>query len=709
VYISARERKIIEALLLKEEGTTVKELANELEVSSRTVHRDLKAVEDILKEYDLTLKKKSGIGIQVVGEEEKKKHLHLFLFNLSHTEYIPEERQTIILSALLEATEPVKLMSIANDLNVTIPTISNDLNKVSEYLRSFGLSLIRKRGYGVEVHGSEAAKRRAISSLIFDNLDEFQFLSILKENIQKKSTQSIDTITDRLLGLVDKKKLLTIEKQVESIKDELPYSIADSAYIGLVVHLALAVERIHHGESINFDPKYLQSMKNTKEFKIALKIIEDLEKVFNIKIPYDEVGYITMHLMGAKLRHDKDSLLEETSFQVGIKAQNLIRYVSKELQHDLTKNLSLFQDLVTHLRPAIYRIKQNMRISNPLLPKIENDYAELFSICELGVKKVFPELVIPKEEIGYLVVHFASALLNKEEEFYEVSALVICSSGIGTSKILATKLQQEIQEIKTIKNISVFDLDKVNPNDFEIVISTIPLNHFLGDYILVSPILSSTDIDRIKGRIKDRIRDRLKKSHSVLDKKQENNNLTDGNHFVKYISLIQKYSTAIHNVLDYFVLKKLNIISSVDQALRYACDYLLENKVIKDSDIVIKHLLEREQLGGLGIPNTSLALYHTRSSEIVIPSFTIYRMDTPLVMKAMDNSQTEINTILLMLSPENANDETLEVLSYISSLIIRSEETIQLFELKNESDIFSYLANNLEDFFENKLEEIRSV
>ncbi|KHF29642.1 Transcriptional regulator MtlR [Anoxybacillus sp. BCO1] len=72
----------------------------------------------------------------------------MHVFRLSHTEYTPEERQTMILIALLESGEPVKLVSLANDLNVTVATISNDLDKMEEKVEKHGLSLIRKRDMG---------------------------------------------------------------------------------------------------------------------------------------------------------------------------------------------------------------------------------------------------------------------------------------------------------------------------------------------------------------------------------------------------------------------------------------------------------------------------------------------------------------------------------------------------------------------------------
>jgi mannitol operon transcriptional antiterminator len=164
MYISARERQILEMLLSTEDELTVKDLADAIHVSVRTIHRDLKNVEDILAEYELSLVKKSGVGVQVIGSEHKVNELKIFLFSLSHTEYTPEERQTIALCALLEAKEAVKLAGIANDLNVTIATVSNDLNKLEERLQTFGLSLIRRRGYGVQIQGSEGSKRRAMRS-----------------------------------------------------------------------------------------------------------------------------------------------------------------------------------------------------------------------------------------------------------------------------------------------------------------------------------------------------------------------------------------------------------------------------------------------------------------------------------------------------------------------------------------------------------------
>ena len=50
---------------------------------------------------------------------------------------------------------------------------------------------------------------------------------------------------------------------------------------------------------------------------------------------------------------------------------------------------------------------------------------------------------LPDSEIAFIVLHFGGSLKSQSTQLLHV--LVVCSSGIGTSRLLATRLQQSFE------------------------------------------------------------------------------------------------------------------------------------------------------------------------------------------------------------------------------------------------------------------------
>ncbi|EJL46040.1 transcriptional antiterminator, partial [Brevibacillus sp. CF112] len=229
MHVSSRQRSIMEILLQEKKGITVAQIAERIGVSTRTVHRELDALDPLFAESGLELVRKTGAGVEVVGTPEQKLALKMSVLHQTTTEFTAEERKAIILCSLLAATEPVKLISLAIDLKVTTATISHDLDDLEELLGRYDLTLLRKRGYGVELLGNEASKRKAISRLIAEHLDDHELIGIIKENIQNKSSRDMDSISRRLLSLIDREKLMKVENALSHLEAELPYPLPGSA------------------------------------------------------------------------------------------------------------------------------------------------------------------------------------------------------------------------------------------------------------------------------------------------------------------------------------------------------------------------------------------------------------------------------------------------------------------------------------------------
>jgi mannitol operon transcriptional antiterminator len=695
MYISAREKMIIETLILEQDEVTIKELSRKIDVSSRTIHRDLNKIEELINSYQLELIRKSGVGVQIIGQEKGKLELIKQLEGFTYREYTLDERQTMILSMLYESSEPVKLFTLSKDLGVSISTVSADLMKLEEQLKPFQLSILKKRGYGVELSGTEEAKRRAISYAIAKTLKEEGLFSLIKEQIHQQSGKHDDPISERLMHLVDRKKLLKIEDVMKDLYPNLSFSMTDNSYIGLIVHLALAIERILQGENIQIEKMYLKQIALEPEYPIAKKIIDKLMDSFQVDIPEAEVGYITMHLQGAKLRQQDGILHEASNLETYMQAKKLVQLMEKATGYQLMNNESLLEGLVTHLKPAIYRIRQNMGIFNPLLKNIQKDYEELFEQVKVATEKVFPTIVIPDEEIGYLVMHFGSALLGLLGKG-DLKAYIICSSGIGTSKLLASRLQREIPEIAEVINVSIFELNELSLSERDLVISTIYLQAFPREYMMVSPFMTRDEITQVQLYARRQMLIKkpvpaMKESYStveVLKKKMEK---------------IHQFSGTIAEVLTNFHLTSPKNQISIKECIVDACNLLAEQQIIQEAPVVVEALFAREALGGIGIPETKLALYHTRIEQVCRPSFTIHKLEQPVMVKGMDGSEMEVHTLLLLLSPQPFHEHGLEVLSLISTIIIENEQSIKLFETEDELQIQAYLAKKFEIFIEENL------
>src|SRR5699024_4812488 len=90
--------------------------------------------------------------------------------------------------------------------------------------------------------------------------------------------------------------------------------------------------------------------------------------------------------------------------------------------------------------------------------------------------------------------------------------------------------------------------------------------------------------------------------------------------------------------------------------------------------------------------------YHTRASTVLQPVFTVYRQKSPSKVQSMQQEAQSIDTILMMLAPDNVSHEVLEVLIFISSLLLQHSGAPNLCANGNEYEIKQFLAFQLTQF-----------
>ena len=700
--LTTRKKDIINRLCSVDDYVTISTIAQDIGVSSRTVLRELEEIGLWLKTTGIQLDTKTGVGIRISCSLEKKEEL-LALVQMENSVKIftPNERHTIIASELLQNNEPIKLYNFTKILNVSEGTISHDLDKLEQWLKVYNLHLIRKQGLGIYIEGCEKHKRRASVNLIYENLDEKQLLNFIRENITKspEPTGSIEIKTrNRLLNLIDKESIKKLEELIYKAEEDMGYKLADSAYVGLIVHLALAIKRIKNNEKIRMDQGFLNNLKKNIEFEIAKTLSINISTHFNIDIYEDEIGYITMHLMGSKVR---DNVLKNENKTIGnFEIVKLVREIIKVAEAEtgsfigIGNNDKLFIGLVNHLEPAINRLRMNMDIRNPLLEEIKMFYPHLLKVSAKCARVLEDYLgqKLPESEIAYIAMHLGAVIEKKEilpEQLFRVA--VACPSGIGTSRLLATRIEKEYDNIQVVDAISTIHMEEnwLKKEGIDFIISTVPIKSVHIPAITVNPLLLEEDKNGINELIK-----RIEFIDTSLDdSRKTNTNLKD-----KLLKM-HNYSEAIIQVLDNFFLETLRV-ESVEELIG-ATSKLLTHK-IEQQEQLEQDLLGREQKGGTLISGKGISLIHCRTLSVGELHFGAVRLLNPLTYLNSQEEKEEVNLAIVMLAPENSQKTHLEVISEVSKMIIDKPEFLTILRSNSKDEAYQEICSCLNHFYRDK-------
>lgn len=166
MFITFREKSIIELIVRTSGQHTVQSLSSYLAVSARTIQRDLKSIGKMLKDFDLTVQRTAEEGLFIAGKNEQVYRLIQNLISVSPADETPEERKLKLLIILMEEGPFFKKQVLAGQLGISTATLTAHLEDLTTWLQKFFIEVSITRGVGVEVEGTEANKRHAISNYV---------------------------------------------------------------------------------------------------------------------------------------------------------------------------------------------------------------------------------------------------------------------------------------------------------------------------------------------------------------------------------------------------------------------------------------------------------------------------------------------------------------------------------------------------------------
>lgn len=677
MIMSTRTKEIIQIVIAEHGYITIKDIAGKMNISERTVYREIPEITDVLSEYDITLETVSKKGVRLVGTEKKIQCLLKELNTKVHVQIVdPKERMYYIIMQLLHEEDFIKAEALAIDLETSLPTIRNDLKKIGKLVPEYNIRLVQKKGEGICLKGTQVSKDHLLINLLMQNVEIENFLRWLEGDLDKSHPFLVKLSEYGYEGIMQKCHRLF--QNFQEYLEQRELYIEDQGYLEFVALIVLMIRRHNDGEIEN-DKSFLPKRIDKSERKVAEYIVHLIEKEFYIFLEDSEIQYV-LWLVNICIFSKSNREMLETNFVLRPKITEFVEKVEERMGIYLSQDEKLMDGLLTHVDKALKRTRSGMSISNPIIREIEKDYKQLFDIIKSSVHEVFPEDYFPDDEIGYLVLYFAVSLDNITKKTFRI--LVVCSSGMGSSKMLASRLEREIPEIYVRKIVSLIGLGKEELSEYDLILSTIPLYLDPEAYLKVSPLLNKQELELVKEKIRRHKHKTLKR----IEEREKNAKrwesldgflaLSQLNRFTEYSMQLLKDFKVLHldnNVAQDMVCKKI-----IRQIQKTGIDFTEDDfaEYFKKKSVMECYFV---------IPATSVGYFECFMDKIKKPALLVCHFGGQEIVGW--HTEEKIRAVAVLFYPNKMKTLEREFIGSITDVIIEDTNIIQMIEQGDEEGI----------------------
>lgn len=287
IIINSHKRyKSLFLILLRSEGfITSNELAEKLDVSSRTIKNDIKVIRNEIYKYGVRLVSKPGIGYALYIIDINKYRNIRRLLQHYNVESLPDEfdkRIYYIMEKLLLSKTPIKTEELLEEMYIGRTSLSREIKEIRKILKKYHIQLNIIPHNGIYIEGSEFYIRLCMIRLYRNSNLEYRDLN----NEFIKCFYFDETQEDKI------KKII--------IYGLISYDIilSDIKLDRLVDSILLIYNRIKIGYKVVIPIHMLEEIQYTLEFKFTVRLEEQLRKELLLpKLDINEIGFIAIIIL----------------------------------------------------------------------------------------------------------------------------------------------------------------------------------------------------------------------------------------------------------------------------------------------------------------------------------------------------------------------------------------------------------------------------
>ena len=467
-------RKMLLALLERNDFVTLSSLSQTLDISKRSVQNYVNKADGWLVEHELPnvrIVKKQGYGIRLELDAAGRQTLATLLNNQYFTLADGSaDRRIELLRSLIFSREELTIQFLADSFYVSRFVILSDLDWAENWLAQYQLRLFKTQGRGIGIAGEEVARRSAIAGF-FDLCERREPAAVGQADPVRLAKDRLEKM-EQVYAEEDIKKVCGI---IEEAEREFDFFMGSEYFTSLATHITISVFRLRHGHQISKeflppDGEFPQQEMNTARF-----IAGRLADAFRIRLPESECTYICIHLMSYNAFQSQIEEERKVPENVELLALQLIEAVDAETGGRFASDKVLFFGLLAHLQGAIYQQKENPGSRSRHNIQLPESCRELYA----SVKKQAPLYhrlggVSPdQQELIALTLHFA---LAQDRTTVKWRALLVSNAGVIIQQSQRKLLQDSLPQIKIVDICSPYQFSVYPDSSYDFIISMAPLN-----------------------------------------------------------------------------------------------------------------------------------------------------------------------------------------------------------------------------------------
>ncbi len=633
--IPPRLTRLMEILLDAGSPQVVTDLANRCGVSRRTVFREIRDIDALVRPFGLTISTKVGEGVFLEGEEAGREGLRALVGGRAAARPVDaDERRILLLLGLLTFGDVQKLQSYSRSFGVSGATLSHDLDHLAQRLAARGVRLVRKPGFGVGVRGDELSIRKAI------------YATLLAAERKKVRTQPLlgyppPDIADGVRQLMETRFIPHLTWMTEESRQALAICLT------VITDRLVALGPIAQAEGDASSPM----------LPIADFFADSLELMFGVDFAEPERLNLAHFLSGLRRSSHFSAQAADSAGLSRWKAlaYQMIEAFDPELAPVLKLDDRLVDGLAAHLQSASVRISAHVDLNDPLADEVERAFPGITDKSARALGALGGEAdQIPRSEASFLATHFGAALMRlTEHSTRRLRVAVVCGSGIGTSYLMASQLARHIGSKADLEICGLEDVE--DWADFDLCVSSVDLTEEPVPVVRVNPLLTAEDVAAVTARV----------GQIMAQKRHDRLGDPSAGALREQCEQAARLLDDVAALLAGFAVVTVDDDCNFDQLARFA-GYRFGDEE-EAGRLVYEALIRREALSTQVVPTLGLVLLHARTAGVARPLFALIVPAGGLFTSpALQGSRC----CVVMLAPEEAGRDTLGLLGRFSTALL---------------------------------------